>query len=94
MVKPQAFSDRGNILHSFAKAAEPEALACGSTADPKLKQPIPLAQSHDMPQQQPNHQDLPIPQQHHGVPVYVMLPLDTVGHNSLIMKHTLHALVA
>ena len=88
MVKPQAFTDRWNTLHSSAKASEPEPLACGSTADPKLQQPTPLAQSHNRHQQPQDHQDLPVSQQHHGVPVYVMLPLDTVSQGALLVQHT------
>lgn len=75
-MKDQTLLDLGNTLHARAPAPG-TAIACGSsavssmqdTASPAYCQPIP----------QPLHSELPTPQKRSGVPVYVMLPLDTVS---------------
>lgn len=75
-MKDQILCDLGNTLHARTPAPS-TATACSSStvrsmqdaASPAYCQPIP----------QPSRSELPTPQKRSGVPVYVMLPLDTVS---------------
>lgn len=75
MVKNNALMDRGNTLHASTPATGMATL-CGSSTVP-VQDKMPLAYSHAVPQ--PLRAQLPRPQPRSGVPVYVMLPLDTVS---------------
>lgn len=76
MVKNNALMDRGNTLHASTPATGMATL-CGSSTVP-VQDKMPLAYSHAVPQ--PLRAQLPRPQPRSGVPVYVMLPLDTVNN--------------
>ena len=77
MIHPHALTDRGNMLHSFARVSSPSTV-CGSCATASPKQTAVSSHSHDG-QQKPLQERQPANQQRSGVPVYVMLPLDTVS---------------
>lgn len=68
--------DRGNTLHACGPTPA-EATACGSSTIPRMQDAASPAYSHPIPQ--PLCPELPSPQKRPGVPVYVMLPLDTVS---------------
>lgn len=74
MAKIHILTDRGNTLHASAPATGMATL-CGSTIIPV--EDTTLADGHAIPQPLPTQ--LPTPQPRSGVPVYVMLPLDTVS---------------
>lgn len=74
MVKKHALMDR-NTLHASTPATGMATLCSSSTAP--VQDTTLLAYSDVVPQ--PQRVQLPRPQLRSGVPVYVMLPLDTVS---------------
>lgn len=74
-MKDQILFDLGNSLHAHAPAPS-TATACGSSTVPNMQDTASPAYCHPTPQ--PLRPELPTPQKRSGVPVYVMLPLDTV----------------
>ena len=76
MVKNHNLMDRGNTIHAFTPASSMATL-CGSSTIPEQHTRSP-AYSHAIPQSL-RSQSPSLPQPRSGVPVYVMLPLDTVS---------------
>ena len=76
VVRSRGSLDRVNTLHACAPAPA-AATACGSSTAPRMPDAASPAYSHPIPQ--PFCPEPPSPQKRPGVPVYVMLPLDTVS---------------
>ena len=75
-MKNHILTIRGNILHASPPAAG-TATVCSSSTIPRVPSTVSPAQNHAVPR--PIGPELPTPQPRPGVPVYVMLPLDTVS---------------
>ena len=75
-MKDQTLFDLGITWHARAPAPG-TATACGSSAVPSMQDTASPACCQPIPQ--PPRSELPAPQKRSGVPVYVMLPLDTVS---------------
>ena len=76
VVRDQTILDRGNTVRACAPASG-AATAGGSGTIPRMQGTASPAYDHAIPQ--PLHPETPTPQKRPGVPVYVMLPLDTVS---------------
>ena len=76
VVRDQICLDRGNIAHACAPAPG-AAAAGGSNTIPRMQDTASHASHDAVPE--PLCPELPTPQKRPGVPVYVMLPLDTVS---------------
>lgn len=75
-MKDPILFDLSNTLHARALAPG-TATACGTSPVPSMQDTASPACCHPIPQ--PLRSELPTPQKRSGVPVYVMLPLDTVS---------------